>query len=285
MNPIKLALARALDVTGLSTGLRQVYGMALGHHLRAVNYHDVPNSDASAFEAQLRFFAKHYCNIGPTELRPFLDAEFTPKKAGILLTFDDGLRSHAEVAAPLLEKYGFTGWFMVPAGFVDTPEADQATFAAEHSIVYADEPSDGRVAMSWDQLRGLDGTHVIGCHSTTHRRLGDELDANELDLEVVASKRRFEEELGHSMDVFCWVGSEESSYGSGAAAAIRAAGYQLSFMTNNYPILPGCNPLQLQRTNIETVYSPSLVRLNLCGIMDLLYRSKRERVNQKTAGV
>ena len=283
MNPVKLALARVLDITGLSTGFRHVYGMVLGSHLRALNYHDVPSTKAEAFETQLRFYAQHFCNIGLTQLRSFLDGEFVPEKPGLLLSFDDGLRSHAEVVAPLLEKYGFTGWFMVPAGFVDAPEGEQARFAAERSIQYAKEYGDARVAMSWDQLRELDATHVIGCHSTNHRRLEENLSADERELEILASKRRFEVELDHPMETFCWVGGEEWSYSSSAAADIRAAGYRLSFMTNSYPILPGCDPLQLQRTNIEAAYPASLMRLNLCGIFDLLYRSKRGRVNAKTA--
>jgi peptidoglycan/xylan/chitin deacetylase (PgdA/CDA1 family) len=283
---IKDNLAELLDRTRLGRLLTSVFHAAVGPHVRAVNYHDVPPSQADAFEEQLRFYAEYYRPVGRDDFERFLagqDIGLTSKQPGLLITFDDGLRSHAEVAAPLLESFGFEGWFMVPSGFVDTPVEAQADFATRQQISYAPEYADARVAMTWDQLRELDAKHVIGCHSESHRRLEANLSAQERAREIEASKSRFEAELGHAMDVFCWVGGEEWSYSAECAAGIREAGYTLSFMTNNAPILPSTNPLQLQRSNIETCMPKAVVRFNLSGLMDVLYRGKRNRVNQLTS--
>ncbi len=287
MSSIKDNLAELLDRTRLGRLATRLYHAGVGPHVRAVNYHDVPPSRADAFREQLVFYSAHYQPVSRVELERFLagqDIGLTAKRPGLLITVDDGLRSHAEVAAPLLESFGFSGWFMVPTGFVDAPIETQSDFAGAHQIHYAPEYDDARVAMTWDQLRALEANHVIGCHSESHRRLEAALTADERAREIERSKARLETELGHAMDVFCWVGGEEWSYSAECAASIRDAGYTLSFMTNNAPILPSTTPLQLQRSNIEANMTDAVVRFNLSGLMDALYRGKRARVDQLTSG-
>jgi len=82
--------------------------------------------------------------------------------------------------------------------------------------------------------------------------------------------------------VFCWVGGEEDAYTSEVATLISRAGFAHSFMTNSQVIRPAADPLQLQRTNIEADYPLWLTRFQLSGFMDLLYMSKRRRVNRLT---
>jgi peptidoglycan/xylan/chitin deacetylase (PgdA/CDA1 family) len=142
---------------------------------------------------------------------------------------------------------------------------------------------DERIALSWRDLQRLDGPHEICCHTFTHRRLGPRLTPEELELEIVQAKRRLEEGLGHTVRGFAWVGGEEWAYSREAAEAIRAAGFSFSFMTNNALIRPNSDLLQLQRTNVEAHFDPSLVRLCLSGFYDLLYLPKRRRVNRLTA--
>jgi peptidoglycan/xylan/chitin deacetylase (PgdA/CDA1 family) len=186
--------------------------------------------------------------------------------------------------APLLEKYGFPGWFNVPVGFVEAPVAEQRAFARRHFIDYdARGLPDERIALSWADLRRLSGRHEICCHTWSHRRLEASLTREELDHEIGAAKRRLEEGLGQEVRAFTWVGGEESSYSREAAARIRAAGFEIAFMTNNAPIRPHAELLQVQRTNVEARHDPRFVRLCLSGLYDLLYLAKRRRVNRLTA--
>lgn len=279
----KGALANGFDRSGLSRAGLTVQRQR-GPYARALNYHDVPARHAEAFEAQLRSFAKRFVSVGPAELELLHAGSWPHPKPGLLLTFDDGLRSHADVVAPLLEKYGFRGWFNVPVGFVDCEPAAQDAFAREHRIdCDASAYTDDRIALSWRDLHRLDGPHEICCHTTTHRRLGPRLSPEEIDLEIHQAKRRLEEGLGHAVLGFAWVGGEEWAYSREAADAIRAAGFRYSFMTNNARIRPGGELLQIQRTNVEAHFEPSLVELSLSGFYDLFYLPKRRRVNRVTA--
>ena len=270
-------LARTLDVSGLNAALLRLQAAGSGPHIRALNYHDVPVWQADAFEAQLRFFSDRFVPVGLDDLTALLDGTWHHPKPGLILSFDDGVRSHAAVVAPLLEKYGFAGWFFVPAGFIDTPAERQAAYAEEHNISAGGADAGEPPALTWDEIRDLDRRHVIGCHTLHHERLRSSLTEEELEREIVVAKQRLEGELGRPLSVFAWVGGEEWAYSAAAAAMIRKAGFRISFMTNSAVIRPGNDPFQLQRTNVEASYPASLTRFQLSGFMDLVYAGKRRR--------
>lgn len=279
----KAVLAGLFAKMGLSAALRKALWLGLGPHARAVNYHDVPADHAGRFEEQLAWYRERFEDCGERQLTALLSGHHDFKRPLLLVSLDDGLRSASEVAAPLLERYGFTGWFMVPVAFIDCPPKNQVDFAREHRIQVMDSHPDGRVAMTWEELRKLSNKHVITCHSMTHRRLGADLSQEDLELEIRQAKDLLEQRLGVPVKGFTWVGGEEWSYSAGAAHAIRDAGYQYSFMTNNLPVLPGSNRYQLQRTNIEAWFPLEVVDFQLSGFMDLFYFPKRRRVNRLTA--
>lgn len=282
LTPLKAVAASAFAKSGLSRGLLSAQRRLMRPYARAVNYHDVPPSLAGAFEEQLRFYRKHFVSMGPRDLRELLAGCWEHDKPGLILSFDDGLRSHAEVVAPALEELGLTGWFMVPVGFVDTPIEAQRRYARDHQIQAETFDGEDRIAMSWDELRQLDGRHVVGCHTYDHVRLAADLTEPELQRQIGAAKVRLEEGLGRPVKVFAWVGGEEWSYSSSAAEHIRNAGFEHGFMTNNAPIRPGSDPLQLQRTNVEAHDPDALLRFSLSGCLDLYYTPKRKRVNRLT---
>lgn len=274
-----------MSATRVSPAMMRGHRRLLGPHIRCVNYHDVPPDTVSDFERQLRFFAEIYDPVGREELDGFLAGTWTPTRPGLILSFDDGLRSHAEVVAPALERHGFIGWFLVPPAFLDAAPERQGDFAREHSIDHAgSDYGDPRIAMTWDQLRDLDRRHVIGCHSFDHARLSGDLDADHLRLQTVTARHRLEDELAHDVNVFAWVGGEDWSYSRSAAAAIEDADFALSFTTHSCPILPSTSPLALGRTNIEASWPIEVVRFQLSGSMDLLYRGRRRRTTRLIAG-
>jgi peptidoglycan/xylan/chitin deacetylase (PgdA/CDA1 family) len=278
---VKNALAsftNALRMDSLGLGLQRTF---LFPFIRAVNYHDVPPIQAKAFEAQLIYYKQHFEVVGPAGLEAMTSGQWDRRRPGLILSFDDGLRSHADVVAPLLERHGLTGWFMVPIGFVDESPEKQALYASEHLIEHYDY-GDPRLAMTWKDIRHMAELHEIGCHTWSHRRLVDSLSVDDLEFEIPQAKRRLEAELGREVRTFCWVGGEEVTYSRGAARAIAEAGFRFSFMTNNQIIRPGTDLLQLQRTNIEAHNPNKIVRFQLSGALDLLYWPKRRRVNRIT---
>src|ERR1043165_5233388 len=108
----KALLARLLAATGLGPALASAQRAALGGtFIRAVNYHDTPARSATNLEEHLRWYAKRFTPVGHADLDRFLaTGEWGASRPGLIISFDDGLRSNYDVARPLLEKYGFPGW-------------------------------------------------------------------------------------------------------------------------------------------------------------------------------
>lgn len=251
-----------------------------GNYIRVVNYHGV--SDTSRFTEHLKFYARHYESVSLSELKQFLsNGHWTKSKPGLIISFDDGLLSNYSIAKPLLEEFGFEGWFFVPTDFISCAPDVQKKFAKENSIQFSKCPEE-RIAMSWDELKEMDKSHVVGSHTRTHKRLSANLSDSELQEEIIESKKILEEKLGHEVESFCWVGGEEDSYSRSASELISKAGYKVSFMTNSKIVSRHTHPLQIQRSNVEGPWDISIVKFQLSGIMDFLYRKKRTRVNSLT---
>lgn len=286
LHAVKDGLSATLGAIGVTGGLLRLQRLACGpRFMRAINYHGTPTEHAGSLDRQLDYLARHFRGVNLVELERFLEAgEWPHDKPGLMVTFDDGLRSNHDVAVPLLEKHGFTGWFFAPVSFIDAAPGEQAEFARHASIRPGEVPPDGRVAMTWEELRTLSERHVVGCHTLTHRRLHARVPLDEMRREVIDARREIERRMGREIPVFCWVGGEEENYSREAAALIREAGFRVSFMTSSGRIVPGTDPLQIQRTNIECDWPVHLLPFQLCGSMDLLHGPRRKRVNALTAG-
>src|SRR5262245_35001667 len=163
----------------------------LGPHIRAVNYHSVPEEHASAFEDQVRYYLERFVPVDYAGLWDLHAGRWPHDRPGVLLSFDDGLASHARVVAPILERQGIVGWFFVPAGLVgDGVPVRDAQFP--------------EASMTWADVRRLAERHVVGSHTMSHCRLRSTLSDEELAREIPESKRVLEAGLGREVPVFCW---------------------------------------------------------------------------------
>jgi peptidoglycan/xylan/chitin deacetylase (PgdA/CDA1 family) len=280
------ALAYAQDVTGVNALLHRLQVATLSPFVRAVNYHGLPRQHIPRFAEQLRWYADRFVPVGLDDLVRLQKGVWPHARPGLLLSFDDGQRSVYDNALPILERFGFCGWLMVPPGFIETPAGEQDRYAQAHAIT-SDIPSAPaeRVAMSWDELRDAARRgHVIGTHTYSHQRLGAAVSDDNLRREIVESKAMLERELRIEVATFCWVGGEEQAYSARAAAAIREAGYRVGLMTNYQVFRPGDDLLHVQRSTIEAAWPPAVVRFLLSGVMDAYYAPKRRRVAQVTGG-
>jgi peptidoglycan/xylan/chitin deacetylase (PgdA/CDA1 family) len=99
----------------------------------------------------------------------------------VVVTFDDGTRDLAEVAAPVLARHGIPATLYVATDFVDQGRPF---------------PDDG-VALSWAELRDLSagGLWRLGSHTHTHALL-DRLGGAEVDDELDRSIERIATETG-----------------------------------------------------------------------------------------
>lgn len=252
-------------------------------YIRAVNYHDVPPSDLSSFEEQLRFFKNYFSSVSISDLENFFSNKSWSKyKPGLIISFDDGLRSHYSTAAPLLEKYGFTGWFLVPTDFIDAPVDKQSAYCLSHDITFGYDYGDGRRSMTWNEIKDLDNKHVVVSHTRSHLRLGESVPEDKLKTEIIGSKKILKEKLGHDIIFFGWVGGEVDSYSGTAYRWIQKAGYKYSFMTKAGPILPNTSTQNLHRIFLGSNWPLHIVKLHFSGVLDILYYKQRAKINRRT---
>lgn len=272
INKIKIFLAKVMGFTRISDfGLLLLNRRSGCNYIRAINYHDTPASSASNFEKQLQFYQQYFSPVTFSDLESFFnEGAWKKDKPGLIISFDDGHLSNYETALPLLEKYGFTGWFFVPAGFLYTKGKEQVRIFEDKAI------------MSWEDAIDINKNHVIGCHTMNHHRMTKETTEEQMEEEIAQSRLLLEEKLQCPIDIFCWCGGDFSSYSSSGANYIAKTGYSYVFMTNSAPILKGTHKLHLQRTNIETGWPIELVKFQLSGIMDILYFPKRVLINRIT---
>ena len=202
--------------------------------IRAANFHNTPQYREAEFEGQLQQWSKSFISVTEDELDTYLSSGHWPKpRPGLIIGLYNGYRNQYDIMLPLLEKYGFVGWYFVPTAFASEPAATQKTFVASRTIkIIPNEYSDGRYALDWDELKILDKKHVIACHTRNHAKLAD--DPAYLQNEIVAPQLDFEHRLGHPVRSFAWLSG--SAYGEHPASdrLIDEARYQ--FVFSNYSI-------------------------------------------------
>lgn len=125
--------------------------------------------------------------------------------AALSYTFDDGLRDHYTLAAPMLEEFGFLGTFFIIGKVVaETDELAAAKKPGAHG------------AVSWAQIKDLAARgHEIGNHSWSHRQLV-KCTPEELTEEIERNRTVLTEKLGVAPLTFCYPGN-------GSNEAVRAA--------------------------------------------------------------
>ncbi len=253
---------------------RFIYGNS---HIRIVNYHSTPRAYNNLFRYHLDFYKKYYSPVKEVDLLNFLDTgKWLKEKPGIIISFDDGLRNNFTEALPIIEEFGFIGWFCIPASFHQMKHEEQNLFAQKNSIIINDEKCN-EIAMSSDDLIKLSKNHVILSHTMTHKRLTAGLETKKLNQELIQSKNVLEKIINKKVYGFCWVGGEIDSY-SKTAHEIIIKNYKYSFHTNNKPVLTDDNRFALNRSNIEVWFSNPIFLLTLCGFYDLMYLFKRQKI-------
>jgi len=285
---LKWRMARVLNAIGVTPLLLAAGTKLRRKSIRIINCHATPKARSAGFERQLQFYQRHYCcDVTPDDLHGLVyHGVWEKPRPGLIITFDDGFYSNYRVAAPLLEKYGMAGWFFLPTEFLGTPPADQHAFAEQGYMLLHEELLDPeaqeRLAMTWDEARDLAKRHVIGSHTRTHRRMIPAIGPEQIEDEVVNSRRILEERLQVPIRSFCWVGGEPGTYSAAVARKILAAGYEFGFVTTSAIVGPHHDPFQLHRSNVEPCWDLAQTRFQISGLMDIVNRRRREQVAQVT---
>lgn len=238
------------------------------NYIRIVNYHFSPMEDEKNFMEQISWFLTHFENCDMEKFELFLNGEYVFKdKPGIVFSFDDGFLENYEMAEPILKKNCAIGWYMVSAGLIGKKQYTSENGCHDY--------------MTCEQLKNIISSGgVIGCHTWSHHRMDVRDNKNILQHEIIDAKEKIQECVETPIDIFCWCGGEECTYTKSAAKYIRKAGYRYAFTTNSAIVKQGTDRYCLDRSNVETSWPLSLVKFQICGIMDWRFKAKRKRVSK-----
>jgi peptidoglycan/xylan/chitin deacetylase (PgdA/CDA1 family) len=160
----------------------------------------------------------------------FTEALTAPSAAKLLVvSFDDAAESVHRLAAPLLEALGVPGTVFVPTAYPDRGEA-MSWSGLDRWVGGPHEAELG--CMSWEQLGELAARGwEIGSHTHSHPLLSS-LDDDELERELVVSKRECEEHLGSPCTSLAY------PYGVADARVARAAREAGYLVAATVPVTP-----------------------------------------------
>lgn len=156
-----------------------------------------------AFKQQLNFLKeKRFDSLDLENLALWMRGDSKSSKP-VVLTFDDGHKSHLEYAAPALMECGFKGIFFISAGLVGQGDL-----------------------MNWNEIKWLsEQGFEMGSHGYYHRPLTS-LNTSDLRQEVIGSKKMIEDKIGKEVKSF----SVPRGFNSPAIRRLaQEAGYQFVF--------------------------------------------------------
>lgn len=207
-------------------------GMASSREIRLVNFHATPRYREAEFRRQIEEYSRIFVPITPENFAGAVDGRWEHTRPGLMPALFEGYRDNLDVLLPILEEYGFTGWFFLPTGFLNVPATEQRDYAASHELYLpeTDEYPEERVALTWDEAREIARRgHAFACHTRTHNAVTPDTPRAVLHNEIVASKAEMEAELGAVVEIFCWLEGAAIGVNAEADAMLRDAGYRYLF--------------------------------------------------------
>lgn len=240
------AIARDLAIRALAIG-RRIVG---NDWVRFVYYHHVFTDEQARFARQLRFLAGQGEFVSLDDALSVLRRERPHAGRYFCVGFDDGLKSCATGALPVLAE------MRVPAAFYVVSDLVGRTLDAGDALsrdVFGFKGGTTALEfMSWEDCRTLAAAGMtVGSHSRSHARLSG-LDRARALAEMADSKRAIERQLGRECRHFC------APYGLPGRdfdlmrdpALAREAGYASFASGARGAMTPGGDPFLLRRDHL-----------------------------------
>jgi peptidoglycan/xylan/chitin deacetylase (PgdA/CDA1 family) len=183
-----------------------------------LTYHSIDNSGSTIsvppvqFEKQMAYLhRKAYRSVTLSEMVRKVLSGATCSERTVVLTFDDGFRNVAEVARPILQRYGFSATIFVATNYV----GNNCGWMTERPV--CELP-----VMTWSEIEDMHGSNFdIQPHSRSHPFLTRLADDEAFD-EIASGKQELETRLNKVCDVFCY---PHGDYDDRIVALLKKAGF------------------------------------------------------------
>jgi peptidoglycan/xylan/chitin deacetylase (PgdA/CDA1 family) len=176
----------------------------------------------------------------------------------VVLTFDDGFQDFYTHAFPILEEHQFTATVFLPTRYI---AEERCQFKNWH-------------CMTWSEVREMHKRGIkFGSHTVTHRQLRF-LEITEVDEEIRYSKETIEDQLGHSVESFCYpfaFPETDRMFQGMLRDLLVAQGYKTGVTTILGTIKVSSDQLFLPRLPVNSWDDLRLLRAKLEGAYDWLY--------------
>ena len=258
-----------------------------GPLIRAVNYHGTPKSEGHNLRKHFAYYKERFAILGEYDLLKFVEGAIKLDRPGLLITFDDGLKSNYSVAAEILDELGMKGFFFLPVRFIelanDREKAEAFFFKNLRGTNDRPFMREDKLPMSWSDARDLKTRgHSVGCHGYYHHELSEEATEQVLLQEIVQSKDIMEQQLGEQVFSFCWPFGNPASYSKPAYEIIRKH-YRLGFTTLASPLHYKGNLHAIDRANVEADMRLPRVKFSVLGGAELYFGSRRRDLERLIA--
>lgn len=194
--------------------------------------------DSRTFETFCRYFRRHFTVVPLSE--QIAGIRSGRNLGGTLsITFDDGYRDNAEVAAPILKRLGLPATFFVVTGFIGTEYTPPWDAHLVHSPQW----------MDWNELRTLrDQGFEIGAHTDQHIDLGV-ADPDSIRSDLARCRAKLQEELDTAAGLFAYPFGGRNNIRPAALELVREAGFECCLSSCGGVNMPLADPFQLNRIN------------------------------------
>ena len=192
------------------------------------------------FEAFVRFFGRYFDVVSLDDILQRLE-KGGELRSRLAITFDDGYRGNATIAAPILEQHGQRACFFVTTEWIGT----------DHVPWWDAEKQIQTVWMTWDQVRELRKSgHEIGSHTQTHPDLGV-VSADEARRQIRGGSERLDAELGEHSGLFAYPFGARKNMSATNQEVVNQLGLRCCLSAYGGTVRAGDDPLRLKRITIS----------------------------------
>ena len=245
--------------------------------VRVLFAHATLAHQARSFRSQVRWLTRHFDVIDFARFDELMVSSVKTRrdKPAVLLTFDDGLASNYQVAAPILEEEGVRGLFFVIPGFSILTGEAALDFYRQRIRERHPEP-----AMTPEQVADLAARgHTIGNHTFSHALLSEAPPADYA-REILDSAATLESWTGRSVDTFAWPFVWNGITREAHRLVTERHRYCFSPCAGRVDVASD-DPHLIWRTNIEPRYRHAEVRFQCSPLADRFSAARREALTRQ----